>query len=365
MRKTEKPYHLVILLLLIVCVLPASSQDIYEKYNIYRSPVKLILNKISITATTGIGFTNYKHELTGVYFYQDQENQFIFSNDIENLGSNFTGYSDWFNNPREGFQTTLENPFSVPYNYLSSPVNNPALGNQTILIDTDTTSLGFRGASRGIPITLMLHYEYEKFRIGFGYTYEFHTVRELKPTAFSGQIRNYQPSVKGTRYSRLFGMLGYQFYQFWTYDFVAELQVGRITAGRGLNSGAISRGVYANLGVSIENNWSEYFRVIVRPSIDFKSYRVTIPDGTTIKHGYPAFFLQVGLSINIPEIPRSPMASDHVQLKHVYTDPATGRRMEVRGQPIWKRQNPKVGENHRTLKFHKQQKKKIKKAKKN
>lgn len=338
--------------LLILCVLLSAQvlgQDIYERYNIYRNPVKVFLNKFSITATTGVGITSYKHQLQGVYFYQDAESQFIFSNDIENLGSSFSGYTNWLNNPELGFETSLENPFDLPFDYISNPVYNPNLGDQTFLVDTDTTDFGFKGGSRGVPITLSVHYNYQKFRFGIGYSYEIHFLRRLKPTAFADQVRDYQPNVSRTRYSRLFATAGYKFHSFWSYDFVAELQVGRITAGKQFNSGAISRGLYTNLGVSIENNWSEYFRVIIKPSIDFKSYSINIPDGSTITHKYPTFFIQAGISINIPDIPRSPMKSDHVQLKHVYTDPQTGRRMEVRGQPIWKRQNPKVGENHRNI----------------
>lgn len=342
-----KRYSLLCLLGLIT--FQSASQDIYEKYDIYRNPARVILNKISITATTGIAITNYSHQLSGVYFYQDAQNQFIFSNDIENLGSTFSGYTDWLNDPQLGFETSLENPFDLPFDYLPNPVYNPALGGQTFLVDTDTTDFGFKGGSRGIPITLSLHYEFEKFRVGLGYSYEIHYLRSLKPTAFSDQVRSYQPNVSRTRYSRLFGMVGYKFYQFWSYDFVAELQFGRITAGKQFNNGLINRGIYTNFGVSIENNWSEYFRIIIRPSIDFKSYTVNVPDGVTVNHKYPTFFIQAGISINIPDIPRSPMKSDHVQLKHVYTNPVTGQRMEVRGQPIWKRQNPKVGENHRKL----------------
>lgn len=324
-------------------------QDVYEKYDIYRNPVKVFLNKFSITATTGFGITNYSHQLKGVYFYQDAENQFIFSNDIENLGSTFSGYTNWLNAPQLGFETSLEDPFDIPFDYLANPVYNPALGNQTFLVDTDTTNFGFKGASRGVPITLSIHYEFHKFRVGAGYSYEIHFLRQLEPTNYGDQVRHYQPDVVRTRYSRLFGMLGYKFYQFWSYDFVAELQIGKITAGKQFNNGAISRGLYTNFGVSIENNWSEYFRVVIRPSIDFKSYTINIPDGSMVNHKYPTFFIQAGISINIPDIPRSPMKSDHVQLKHVYTNPVTGKRMEVRGQPIWKRQNPKIGENHRNM----------------
>lgn len=309
----------------------------------------VFLNKFSITFTTGYGQTNYKHDLSGVYFYQDANNQFIFSNDIENLGTSFQGFTDWFNRPQLGFETSLEDPFDIPFDYLQNPVNNPLLQAETFFVDTDTTDFGFEGVGRGIPLNLMVHYEYQKFRIGLGFMYEKHFVRELEPTAFGDRVRNYQPNFKGTRYTRFYGMLGYKFYSFWSYDFVAELNVGKIGAGPQFNKSAISRGLYTNFGISIENNWSEYFRVIIRPSIDFKSYTVNLPDGASVKHRQPSFFLQFGLSINIPEIPRSPMKSDHVQLKHVYTDPVTGRRMEVRGQPIWKRQNPKVGENHRQL----------------
>lgn len=334
MHTTVKRYCLPFLFSLLA--ISGFTQSIYQKYDIYRNPVRVILNKFSITATTGFGITDYKHQLSDVYFYQDAQNQYIFSNDIESLNGTFSGYTNWLNDPQVGFDSPAQNPFQG-----QSP------NDQFFLANTDTASLGFRGAGRGIPIQLSIHYDFKRFRIGGGYSYEFHFLRPLKPTAFADQVRDYQPNVSRTRYSRIFGLVGYQFYEFWSYDFVAELQVGRITAGKQFSRGATSRSIYANLGVSIENNWSEYFRVVIRPSVDFKSYTVSLPDGTSTRHGYPSFFIQVGVSINIPDIPRSPMKSDHVQLKHVYTDPVTGRRMEVRGQPIWKRQNPKVGENHR------------------
>ncbi|GAB4228980.1 MAG: hypothetical protein Tsb0034_00420 [Ekhidna sp.] len=353
-------YRFITIMLTFLCLsLSVNGQDIYEKYDIYRNSVRVFLNKFSITFTSGYGATNYAHELSGVYFYQDLGNQFIFSNDIENLGSTFSGYTNWLNNPELGFETSLENPFDVPFAYLPNPVNNPELRNQTFLVDTDTAAVGFKGTSHGIPINLMLHYEYMDFRIGIGYTYERQFVRPLQPTAYQDVIRDYQPNFKSTRYTRIYGMLGYRFYSWWTYDFVAELNVGKINAGPNqFNRAAMSRGLYTNFGISIENNWSEYFRVVIRPSVDFKSYTMNIPDGSSVKHRQPTFFIQAGISINFPDIPRSPMKSDHVQLKHVYTDPVTGKRMEVRGQPIWKRQNPKVGENHRKLWRYKRKNKK-------
>ena len=309
----------------------------------------MFLNKFSITFTTGYSSTNYNHNFSGVYFFQDTQNQFIFSNEETALGSTFQGFSDWLNDPQVGVETTLENPFDVPFDFLLNPVNNPLLGDQQFLVDTDTASLGFESTNGGIPIQLNLHYTFGDFRIGGGYMIEKQFIKEMQPTAFIGEVRPYVPNFKSTTNKRLYGLVGYRFYQFWSYDFVAEVSVGKFTAGKQFNTAAINRGLFTNIGVSIENNWSEYFRVIIRPSYEIKKYTINLPDGASVAHQNNSFMLQFGISINIPDIPRSPMTSDHIQLKHVYTDPQTGRLMEVRGQPIWKRQNPKVGENHRRL----------------
>ncbi len=299
--------------------------------------MKVFLNKFSITATTGYGVTTYKHILSGVYFFQDAAHQFIFSNNAETLGSAITGYTDWLNNPQVRSGLSPQKPF---------------------LVDTDTTRFGFKGVYSGIPVTLTLHYNLEKFRIGGGFTYEKQFVATLQPIAFTDQVRAYQPNFQSTGYTKLYGLVGYRIYQFWSYDFVAEFQLGKVNAGKQFNKAVLNRELFINFGVSIENNWSEYFRIIIKPSIDFKKYTITLPDGASVIHSTPSFLIQFGLSINIPEIPRSPMPSDHLQLKHVYTDQKTGRLMEVRGQPIWKRQNPKVGENHRRLWRYKRKNKK-------
>jgi len=364
-----------------VQVLYAQDDNIYEKYNIYRDPVKVFLNKFSITLSTGYSQTNYSHELSNVYFFQNSQGQFIFDNNPETLQSVVNAYGDWLNNPTLQLSAPIVNnvPFDdIPYDYIGNPVNplspliyalftstsdipvgyiqnpvgNAVLDDQLVLLNTDETPLGFEGAFPGIPINLQLHYNWRKFRGGIGYTYEIQFARSMQPTNFRDQIRDYQPNFNSSRFTRFYGMLGYNFYSWWTYDFVAEVNYGKLNPGPKFNKNLMTRSNHLNFGVSIENNWSEYVRVIVRPSFDIKSYDIRVTDNVTIKHRNPSFFLQVGLSINIPEIPRSPMKSDHTQLKHVFTDPKTGRKMEVRGQPIWKRQNPKMGENHRRPNQH-------------
>lgn len=328
----------------------AQSDDIYTRYNIYRNPVRVFLNKFSFTLTSGYGMTNYNHTLEGFYFYQDNNTQLILSNQNE-LATIFTGYDGWMSEPFLAEEVNIDDPFDVPYDYLDNPVNNPLLKNSRLLVDTDTLGLGFSSFSPTVPISLVMDFDYKKFRFGVGLQYETHYIKPLKPTLLEQVVRPYEPQFEKTHYFKYFGMLGYQFYEWWDYTFVAELQLGRAKAGKEINQDAIGIGqnFFTNIGINIEKNLSEYFRVVVRPSYDIKSYVVNLPDASSIRHYNPAFMVQVGVSINIPEIPRSPMKSDHVQLKHVIVDGKTGRLMEVRGQPFWKKQNPKVGENHRRL----------------
>lgn len=251
------------------------------------------------------------------------------------------------------------------FNPLIGPVNNPLLKSDLEVFNADSLGLGFSGKGVSIPIALSFRYNYQKFRIGLGYMFEYHVVKPFVPVPTEGTeplgIRNYTPNFKSALYKRYWAELGYRFYDFWDYSFAGELQIGKFNPGGNFNAGLIQRGMYFNFGVSIEKNLSEYFRIILKPSYDFKNYKIALPGlDKTISHKQPTFFLQVGISITFPEIPRSPIKSDHVQLKHVITDPATGRYMEVRGQPIYKIQNPKVGENHRKLwRYKNRNKKKI------
>ncbi|MEM9325168.1 MAG: hypothetical protein AAGA85_05920 [Bacteroidota bacterium] len=324
--------------------------DIYERYNIYRSPILVFLNQFSITLSSGYGATNYNHDLSGFYFYQDASRQVIVPKNEESLPVRFAGFTDWLNAPTLTDTLVNDNFFDVPYRFLPNPVFNDTLRQQVFLLDTDTAALSFSGVSHSIPVNLSIHYNYKEFRFGGGIGWERQYVRPLNPQSFEEQIRPYQPNFSKTSFTRWYGLVGYKFYDYYDFSFVGELEVGRATFGRQFNNELLTRGVYARLGISIEQNWSEYFRLLIKPSYEFKNYTIAMPEGmASVKHNQNTFFLQFGISINIPEIPRTPMKSDHVQLKHVITDPATGRLVEVRGQPIWKKQNPKVGENHRKL----------------
>lgn len=342
--------------LVVLCILPLTviAQDqAYNPYtgqmeDIYRSPVRAFLNQFSFNIMTGYGRTKYSHDLNGVFFVQDQTRQLVLNNATDPLPQLIVGYSNWFNEPVLSDSILNRNIFDVPFAPLDDPVNNPLLQGQDVLLNTDTTSFGFESGGRAIPIHFSLYYTFmEKFRVGGGLVWERQKFNTFEPTAFSDRVRNFDPGFNKTSFLKYFLLLGYKFYDFWDYSFAAEMNIGKARFGRRFTS--IQTGLYTSFNLSIEKNLSEYFRVVVKPTYDIRNYRLNLGDeqSTTINHRNGTFFIQFGISITYPEIPRSPVKSDKVQLKHVIMHPTTGKRMEVRGQPIWKRQNPKVGENHR------------------
>ncbi|MGL1885195.1 MAG: hypothetical protein OCD76_01675 [Reichenbachiella sp.] len=316
---------------------------------IFRSPFRKILNQFSATVTTGFNSTTYKHDLAGYYYLQSPNQQLITVNNGEALGADFNAFANWLNQPSLLPSDELEQLFDVPFRGIREPVLNPLLAQGLKVYDADSIGLGYKGRGWSIPLNMRLNYNYKDFRIGFGFNMEYHRINSLKPTVDGLGIRNYEPNFKSAFMMRYYGMLGYKFYDFWDYSFAGEIELGKTIMGKNFDQGLMDKGVFVNLGVSIEKNISEYFRVIVKPSYEFKNFNMGLPGAGSIKHKNNAFNLSVGVSITFPEIPRSPIKSDRVQLKHVIVDPDTGEYAEVRGQPFWKRQNPKVGENHRRL----------------
>lgn len=316
---------------------------------IYRSPVRKVLNMFSVNFSTGYGYSPYKHSLEGFYFLQVPEGQFILPSSTI-IGDEVTGYSSWINNPQVGEPVNLRDPFEIPRPGLDRPVNNPLLISQTFLVNADTSALGFRGSSHMVPVLLSLHFNFAMVRAGLGYQVSQEYMGNFKPTMYEDKIRPLSLDFNTAFQRRFFGLIGVKFYEWYNYGFVAEAQFGSINPGRNFDPAVAQFNSFINIGLSIEKSISEYVRFTFRPSYDIRSYTVTLPEGQgQVAHKNPSLMFQAGLSVNFPEIPRTPMRSDHVQLKHLYTDPETGRRMEVRGQPIWRWQNPKIGQNHRKI----------------
>ncbi|GJM30438.1 MAG: hypothetical protein DHS20C17_30730 [Cyclobacteriaceae bacterium] len=192
----------------------------------------------------------------------------------------------------------------------------------------------------GIPISGTLNFHFDRFRIGAGAGMEFHSIKEPEVAIAQGIIND-----KNTLFTKFYGNIGAEVYQYWDYMLVPEVQIGKLNLGKGFNADSVNNGMFVNLGVSIEKIMSEYFRVIIKPSYEIRSLEKT---GTEMAdYRMNGFSVKLGVSIRYPDLPRCPLKACHTQIKHIHYG------NEYRGQPLPIKQNRKYGELNPKLKKYK------------
>lgn len=303
-----------------------------DQYGVERSVIRRILNQFSLTLMTGYGRTYYNHDLSGYSLLQKGDNLYLIDDaGLIDPGPN-SGVQDWVTAPRhaEGLYR----------------------GTDDALIGSDTTDIAFKVRGRSIPLLIGLHYNISRFRLGAGLALEYHTIGKFSPEFEERYVSGYEGEKVSTLQTRFFGMVGARVYDYWDYSFVVDAQFGKHNRGGAFDKDLMDQGMYLNLGVAIEKNLSEYFRLVLRPAYEFSSYTLQMPESTkTIEYKSPMAYVQAGISLTYPEIPRCPIKSCQTQMKHVHYG------KEFRGQPLHKKQVPGYGENHPELEMYKGRKK--------
>ena len=286
-------------------------------------PFRAFLNKFSINLSSGYGRTFYRHDLAGYNYVRNADGSFITP---AVSGAEVAGYSNWFNEVTPGL-FALEGDEDA---YKIVPALPP-----------DSSSLALQSGGYSIPINLAVYYNLYRVRLGGGVMVDFHRARQPEPDNFLTTFPD-PPQISSTML-RYYFLLGYSVYEYYDNAIGVDVRVGNINMGKGFNKSIIDTSPTINVGVSLEKVFSEYFRVYIRPAYEFKSYTINLPDATTIDHRNSAFFITLGVSINYPEMPRSPIKNDKTQMRHYVSD-GQGNKKEFRGQPFWKKQDPKIGE---------------------
>jgi len=290
------------------------------------------LSKLTWSFSTGFGSTNFRHDLNGFGIIKAPGLQpAIFSN-----GSPGVRYTDWITNAAD---TTL----AVP----------PG----SFLVSSDTAELGFNSKLISIPLKLSVHVEFDRYRIGAGYSWDYSRIGPFKPTNYAGDIGEYEVDKGGFFMKHYFVMAGAMVYRYYEYAVVVDANVGGYKLGKQFTSAVIQKGMYFNLGVTFEREFSEYFRVFVRPSMEFKGYSLGLPETSqSISHKLNTVFVNVGVTYRLPDLPRCFHKSCHAQINHVHGN----KEYRSRRHPFYKKQNPHYGENYPTLlKYKGKNKKKL------
>ena len=282
--------------------------------------MRTALRNIKFSASIGVGNTFFRHKLDGFGVFQRTG----FEPRIFPSGAGTSPrYSNWVN-------AVVNDTLSVlPDSYL---------------ISSDTAKLGFKGNGLNIPLHVSVHYEFKKLRIGGGYGIEPMFIGKFTPITFADKIGSFQPSNSSGIMKKYYGMVGYSFYRMQDFLFTGNLQIGGYKPGNNFARDLIKKGVNVNVGVTIERDLSEYWRLFVKPSLDFKNYTLTVAD-KSIKHNLNAAYVQLGVTYSIPDLPKCFHHECKIQMNHAHGN----REYRSRVHPFYKKQNPNYGENYPTL----------------
>ena len=302
------------------------------------------LSQFNLGLSTGYGATFYNHDLKGFGVYQPANGTgvFIFDQAFVNRDTLPAIYSDWVNNP------LAIGGLIIPVDTLSSPIitNGIPVFPNDIKFGYDSIKIGYKSTSHNIPLTLSLSMDVDRYRIGGGFTMEFHKMSSFRPTALTDTLRNFKTNFTAATFKKFFGFIGITTYESWKYKMLADIEFGKVNRGKNFNSSVISSGLYFNFGYTIEKKFSEYFNVFVRPSVEWKSYTVSIPETSLeVNHRQPAIYLKFGATIRMPALKRCPVKGCKIQINHVHG----GKEFRSKVHPIWKWQDPDYGQNYPNL----------------
>lgn len=294
--------------------------------------LRAILSKLYFGLSTGYGSTPFSHHLEGFGIAQSPgEQPLIF--DHNNLA---TRYSNWTSDVVGDSDPLPAGAFTV---------------------NSDSADIGFRSKTFVIPFKGTVHVEFDRFRLGGGYAIGYTHTGMFEPIRYGSDIAGYSLDKSSFFVKHYFGMIGASVYRYYDYVLTVDANIGGYSLGSGFAKNLMKKSLYLNLGVSAERQFSEYFRVFVRPSYEIKSYKLSIPETTqTLQHMVNGFYVNVGITYRVPELRRCFLKSCHAQINHVHGN----REYRSRRHPIYKKQNPHYGENYPELiKYKGRNKKKL------
>ena len=292
-----------------------------------RPSFRRLLNRIHISASIGYGATQYSHQALHL---DTDEAAIVFKE-----GDKFYLYSG------DPGVVYLIRWFDGAYIRMNSYTDWKLAD-----IEKGKNQVKFEGKGSTLPISFSGHVDlWEKMRLGLGGAFFINTLAKLEPEEAYASLGSYVPSQKEHYHLRPFVILGYKFIENSTlsvlldtnfgFDFMYSSADGRFTEC--FNEGA------QNLGLTLEGNISEYFRLLGRLSYE-KSHLTNFLNNKKIAVvlEQARVLFQLGFSLNYPEIPRCPLAGCKIERKHkhggeVYRGVSIFTNRDAQGRRIYKK----------------------------
>ena len=281
----------LILLLLAVTINHASFAQ--EK-----SSFRKFLNHVHLNASVGYGYTGYDYHIIS-----NDKTTVIFKEDDQLYIKTQKG-------------TYLLRWFDGKCTKVTSYINSNAAG-----IKKAEKKIVFKGKGHTFPFTLSAHVDlWRKMRIGLGGAFLMNTLEYLEPEEKHEDLGNYVPTQKTHYCIRPFGILGYKFFESSTVSLLLDTHVGIdfLFSSSDFECIEVFNYLVKSLGLTVEGHVTEYFRVFGRFSAE-ESHLLNFfgDDEETAKaQERGSLMVQLGFSINCPEIPRCGLPSCGADRKH-------------------------------------------------
>ncbi len=284
--------------------------------------LRRMLSKLTFGLSTGYGSSSFRHTFNGWVLYQPAVGNPV----LYNPANPTQAYTNWFNR-------VVSAPLTI----------NPA----DFQVNSDTASIGFKSKNIHIPLRATVHVEFAgRYRVGGGYAVEYTHFSDFKPIYYAASIQPFSPGFSGFLLKKYFVLVGASFYRYDNYLFSAELNLGGFSLGNKFDNASLKKSMLINLGIPVERELSEYFRVFIRPSFEIRNFTLNVPEESrSVRHRFNGFYLNFGATYRIPELPRCFEPKCRAQINHAHGN----REYRSRVHPVWKKQNPHYGENYPNL----------------
>lgn len=302
-------------------------------------PFRSFIGKFIFSGSIGYGATFSSHQLESGGLVQNiGSNPYLFDNTFVVGDTIAVGFTNWVNNVS-----------TVP----GIPVDT-----STFLLGLDSAGLKYKSRNNNIPINLSVHYTFDRYRLGIGYSFEPYFTGTYRPNVYKDEVNSFKPNFNGSIHHRWYVLLGGEVLQTKRHIIAIDAKVGTYSLSKKkYNLSQIKKGVFFNIGARFERSLSEYVQVYLRPSFEFKNYTLTFPESNyDVLHNMPAFYTSVGLTWRLPDRKKCNIKSCKTQVHHHH-----GRKnYRSRVHPFWKWQNPDYGQNYpRLVKYKGKNKKKL------
>ncbi|MTI22535.1 hypothetical protein E1176_16000 [Fulvivirga sp. RKSG066] len=302
--------------------------------------LRALISKLHFSFSPGYGRTFYSQDLSDFAILQPQNSgPVIFSKDRNISGGNISSaYRYWFND--------VVADSSVSFNPASD-----------FLVNSDTADIKYKAPGTSIPLTGSIHVEFDRYKIGGGFIFEYHRPGTFAPNMFEDELSTFDPDFGSTFYKKYFVLLGAKVYRYYEYVLAVDAQIGAFNLTKKFNKDVIQKGIYFNIGATIEREMSEYFSLFVRPSFDFKNFTVNMPEtDLSVNTSMNAFYVSFGFIYRIPKLRKCFLKSCTTQINHQHGNKVYRSRVH----PFYKWQNPHHGQNYPNLiKYKRKNKKKF------